>query len=225
MTTPIKTIAYVAIAVLSFSACKKDKKTEEPVVDNPIPITDPPEVITTVRLALKDSATNVIKIYAYKDPDGDGGTAGSFLNESGTHDTLMLLSNTTYFTQVYILDESKNPTDSTSNVIAGAESNEHMLFFNGNPAATGNNANTILNSNVPYTVQTNGSNVAIKYLDIDNGNPQRSLGLKTRWRTAASSAGITYPLTVTLKHQPGVKNGTYSPGETDVELTFKVKIN
>ncbi|MCZ8286880.1 MAG: hypothetical protein O9353_15620, partial [Bacteroidia bacterium] len=213
------------IAVLSFSACKKDKKTEEPVVDNPIPITNPPEVITTVRLALKDSATNVIKTYAYKDPDGDGGTAGSFLNESGTHDTLMLLSNTTYFTQVYILDESKNPTDSTSNVIAGAESNEHMLFFNGNPAATGNNANTILNSNVPYTVQTNGSNVAIKYLDIDNGNPQRSLGLKTRWRTAASSAGITYPLTVTLKHQPGVKNGTYSPGETDVELTFKVKIN
>jgi hypothetical protein len=225
MTTPIKTIAYVAIAVLSFSACKKDKKTEEPVVDTPIPPTDPPEVITTVRLALRDSATNVIRTYAYKDPDGDGGTAGSFLNESGTRDTLVLLSNTTYFTQVYILDESKNPTDSTSNVIAGEESNEHMLFFNGNPAATGNNANTILNSNVPYTVQTNGSNVAIKYLDIDNGNPQRSLGLKTRWRTAASSAGITYPLTVTLKHQPGVKNGTYSPGETDVELTFKVKIN
>lgn len=225
MTTPIKTIAYVAIAVLSFSACKKDKKTEEPVVDTPIPPTDPPEVITTVRLALRDSATNVIKTYAYKDPDGDGGTAGSFLNESGTRDTLVLLSNTTYFTQVYILDESKNPTDSTSNVIAGEESKEHMLFFNGNPAATGNNANTVINSGVPYTVQTNGSNLMIKYLDIDNGNPQRSVGIKTRWRTAASSAGITYPLTVTLKHQPGVKNGTYSPGETDVEITFKVKVN
>ncbi len=225
-TTTINTIACVAIAALSFSACKKkDHQIEVPTVTNPIAPTDPPEVITTVRLAVKDSASGIVKTYAYKDPDGEGGTAGSFLNESGTRDTLVLLSNTTYFTEVYILDESKNPTDSTSNVIGGEESNEHMFFFNGDPAATGNNANTILNSNVPYTVQTNGSNIVIRYLDIDNGNPQRSVGLKTRWRTAASSAGITYPLTVTLKHQPGVKNGTYSPGETDVELTFKVKIN
>lgn len=226
MKTTIKTIAFLAIAALSFSACKKkDKKEDEPVVDNPIAPTDPPEVITTVRLALKDSVSGTVKTYAYKDPDGDGGTAGAFLNESGTHDTLVLLSNTTYFTQVYILDESKNPTDSTSNVIAGAESNEHMLFFNGNPAATGNNANTIISSTVPYTVQTNGSNIVIRYLDIDNGTPQRSVGLKTRWRAAVSTAGTVYPLTVALRHQPGAKDGTYAPGETDVEITFKVKVN
>jgi hypothetical protein len=226
MTTTIKTIAFVAIAVLSFSACKKkDHQVEVPTVDNPIAPTDPPEVITTVRLAVKDSATGVIKTYAYKDPDGDGGAVGSFLNESGTHDTLVLLSNTTYFTQVYILDESKNPTDSTSNVIAGEESNEHMLFFNGNPSATGNNANTVINPAVPYTVQTNGSNIVIKYLDIDNGNPQRSVGLKTRWRAAASTAGTSYPLTVVLRHQPGAKDGTYAPGETDVEIAFKVTVN
>jgi len=226
MKTTSKTIACVAIAALSFSACKKkDHNIEVPTVDNPIAPTDPPEVITTVRLALKDSASGIVKTYAYKDPDGDGGTVGSFLNESGTHDTLVLLSNTTYFTQVYILDESKNPTDSTSNVIAGEESNEHMLFFNGDPAATGNNANTIVSSTVPYTVKTNGSDIVIKYLDIDNGNPQRSVGLKTRWRAAASTAGNTYPLTVTLRHQPGVKDGTYAPGETDVDVTFKVKVN
>jgi hypothetical protein len=225
MNTTIKTIAFVAIAALSFSACKKDKKTEEPAVENPIPPTDPPEVITTIRLAIKDSATGVLKTYAYKDPDGDGGTAGAFLNESGTHDTIVLMANTTYFTQIYILDESKNPTDSTSNVIAGEESKEHMLFFNGNPTATGINANSIISSSVPYTVKTNSSNVTIKYLDIDNGSPQRSVGLKTRWRTDAAGAGTAYPFTVTLRHQPGAKDGTYAPGETDIELTFKLKVN
>lgn len=225
MKTTIKTLALVAIAALGFSACKKDKKSEEPVVEAPIAPTDPPEVITTLRLALKDSATGLIKTYAYKDPDGDGGAAGAFLNESGTHDTLVIVANTTYFTQIYILDESKNPTDSTSNVIAGAESNEHMLFFNGNPSATGNNANTIISSIVPYTVKTNGSNVVIRYLDIDNGSPQRSVGIKTRWRANASTGGNVYPLTVALRHQPGAKNGTYAPGETDIEITFKIKVN
>lgn len=225
MKTSIQAVALVAIAALSFSACKKDKKSEEPIVEAPIAPTDPPEVITTLRLAVKDSATGLTKTYAYKDPDGDGGTAGAFLNESGTRDTLVLGANTTYFTQVYILDESKNPTDSTSNVIGGSESNEHMLFYNGNPAATGNNANTILNSSVPYTVKTNGSNVVIRYLDIDNGNPQRNVGLKTHWRTSAGTSGSVYPLTVTLRHQPNAKDGTYAPGETDIEITFKVKVN
>lgn len=225
MKTTIKTIAFVAIAALSFSACKKDKKTEEPIVENPVAPTDPPEVITTVRLALKDSATGIVKTYAYKDPDGDGGTAGAFLNESGTHDTLVIDANTTYFTQVYILDESKNPTDSTSNVIGGEESKEHMLFFNGNPSATGNNANTVISSIVPYTIKTNGSQVVIKYLDIDNGSPQRSVGLKTRWRADVSTAGVAYPLTVVLRHQPDSKDGSYAPGETDVEITFQIKVN
>lgn len=225
MKTTIKTIAIVAIAALSVSACKKDKKTEEPVVDQPIAPTDPPEVITTVRLALKDSVTGIVKTYAYKDPDGDGGAPGAFLNESGTHDTIVIAANSTYFTTIYILDESKTPTDSTSLVIGGEESKEHMLFFNGNPAATGNNANTIINSQVPYTVKTNGSNVEIKYLDIDNGSPQRSVGLKTRWRANTSTTGTAYPLTVVLRHQPEAKNGTYTPGETDVEITFKVMVN
>lgn len=225
MKTTIQTIAIVAIAALGFSACKKDKKTEEPIVETPIAPTDPPEVITTLRLALKDSASGITKTYAYKDPDGDGGTAGAFLNESGTHDTLVINANATYFTEVYILDESKNPTDSTSKVIAGEESNEHMLFFNGNPAATGNNGNTVVSSIVPYTVKTNGSNIVIKYLDIDNGSPQRSVGLKTRWRATTPSGGTVYPLTVTLRHQPGAKDGTFAPGETDIDLTFKVKIN
>lgn len=226
MKTTIKVIAFLAIAALTFSACKK-KKTDEPQVEDPTPITDPLEVITTLRLSIIDSAdvTQTPKLYAYKDPDGDGGQVGAFLNESGTHDTIMLAANHTYYTKVYILDESKTPIDSTSNVIAGAESNEHMLFYNGNPTATGSAGNTILNATVPYTVKTNGSNITIKYVDIDNGTPQRNIGLQTRWRSAASTGTTVNPLTVTLKHQPNVKDGTYATGETDVEVEFKVKVN
>jgi hypothetical protein len=33
------------------------------------------------------------------------------------------------------------------------------------------------------------------------------------------------PLFITLKHQPGVKNGTFAPGDTDIEIPFKLKIN
>lgn len=225
MKTTIKTIAIVALAALSLSACKRDKN--EPDVEDPVPITDPPEVITTLRLAIIDSAdvTQTPKLYAYKDPDGDGGTAGAFLNESGTHDTIMLTANHTYWSKVYILDETKTPTDSTSNVIAGDESAEHMLFYNGDPAATGSAANTVLSSAMPYTVKTNGSNITISYLDVDNGTPQRNIGLHTRWRTSTSTGSIVNPITVTLKHQPNVKDGTFAPGETDVMVEFKVKVN
>jgi hypothetical protein len=223
MKTTIKAIAFVALAALTFNACKKDKKTDPPV-EEPTPITDPPEVITTLRLAITDSATGVITNYAYKDPDGDGGIVGGFLN-SGADSVFALMANHTYFTEVYILDESKTPTDSTSNEVGGGESGEHMLFYNGNPAATGNNANTIINAAVPYTVKMNGSNILITYLDIDNGSPQRSIGLKTRWRTYAATGSTKFPFEVTLRHQPNVKDGTYAPGETDVDVLFKVMVN
>lgn len=222
----IKTIALSIITILTFSACLKHK-TNEPAVNEPTPITDPPEVITTLRLSIIDSTdiTQTPKWYVFKDPDGDGGQVGAFLNESGTHDTILLTADHTYFTKVYILDESKTPTDSTSNVIAGDESSEHMLFYNGNPTATGNAANTVLNAGLPYSIKTNGSNITITYLDVDNGSPQLNIGLSTRWRSSVSTGTIVNPITIALRHQPGAKDGTYGPGETDVEIEFKVKVN
>ncbi len=220
----LKLITCLSIATLALSACIKDKKTDPPV-EEPAPIVDPPEVITTIRLAITDSITGIKKTYAFKDPDGDGGQIGGFLNESGTHDTIMLAANSSYFVRIYILDESKNPTDSTSNVIQREESKDHMLFYNGNPAATGFFGNTILNTAVPYKIKTIGSNITVNYTDLDNGSPQKSIGLQTKWRTSASTTGSAYPFTVVLRHQPNIKNGTYAPGETDLEKEFKVKVN
>lgn len=43
------------------------------------------------------------------------------------------------------------------------------------------------------------------------------IGLASTWKTAAVSTGT---ITITLKHQPGIKNGSCDPGETDVQVAF-----
>jgi hypothetical protein len=233
MKQTIKMLAYVAVALsLSLMACKKKKKDPEP---EPAPVTPPandPEVITTLRIYIWDSITNTAiagSPFSFKDPDGDGGIAGGFLN-NGADSVITLTANTTYKTRVIILDETKNPVDSTSNDVGIDEGWEHMFFYNGNPANSGNNnGNTILVSGYPnYTVKLNGSNIRIRYTDADNGvangKPTRNIGLQTYLKTS-SATSIKYPFITTLRHQPGEKDGTYAPGETDVEVTFKVKVN
>lgn len=112
-------------------------------------------------------------------------------------DTIKLAANKTYFASVLILDETKSPVDTTSNEIE-EESNDHLFF---------------------YTPQ--GVNETITILDKDNHTPPLPLGLITRWKTGAASKGSTK---IVLRHQPDVKNGTYSPGETDIEIEFQTHI-
>jgi hypothetical protein len=47
------------------------------------------------------------------------------------------------------------------------------------------------------------------------------LGLSSKWKSGLKSSG---DLTVTLKHQPGIKDGSCNPGATDVEVKFPVKV-
>ncbi len=230
MIQKLKMAAYLAAALtLSLSACKKDKKDPEPEPAPVIPPTNEPEVITTLRVYIWDSITNNAitgSPFSFKDPDGDGGQAGGFLN-GGSDSVINLTANTTYKTRVVILDETKTPTDSTSNVVAGEESDQHMFFYNGDPANNANNnGNTIIKSNYPnYSVKLNGSNIRLRYTDIDiNATTTRNIGLQTYMKTSIATSG-KYPFIAALRHQPGVKDGTYAPGETDVEITFKVKVN
>lgn len=63
-----------------------------------------------------------------------------------------------------------------------------------------------------------GIQLAINITDTDGMYP---LGLESRWKPGAAGSGS---ITVTLKHQYDVKNGTCDPGDTDVEVTFPVII-
>lgn len=48
------------------------------------------------------------------------------------------------------------------------------------------------------------------------------IGIESDWTTGADGSGN---VTITLKHQPGVKDGTCDPGDTDIEVTFPIVVN
>lgn len=109
-------------------------------------------------------------------------------------DTIRLSPNRSYYVNIILLDESKTPVDTISNEVL-EEANDHHFFFH----FTGN------------------SNVQVRYLDQDTNTPPLPIGLQTLWRTGAAGFGTSQ---IILKHQPGVKDGTETPGETDVDLSF-----
>lgn len=206
--------AFIVIATsLLFISCKKDKNTPTPTPNNPPPPANTEEVITTMKLYLTDSATNAVTVFAFEDADGDGGNAGLFSGTNQADSVINLTANTTYFMEIFLLDVTKNPVDTISNEVE-EEGKDHMFFFNASSP-----------SGTPFTTVLAGSNIKVIYTDLDAGTPARGIGLTTRVRTYSATGSNKYPFTVSLKHQPGVKDGTFTPGDTDVEIPFKVKVN
>jgi hypothetical protein len=114
------------------------------------------------------------------------------------HDTLRLAAGKTYRVSLSLLNESDplDVEDITTEV--EEEGVDHQVFY-----------------------AASGVNLTMVYADQDaNGLP---LGLRTLQTAGAASSGT---LTVTLKHQPGLKTagGTVSTGETDVEIAFQAVI-
>jgi hypothetical protein len=123
--------------LLFLAACKKDKDLK-PV---PPPNTNPPELITGIRLVLKDSANQSQMTYAlFADPDGPGG------NNPTTIDSVLLQKNKTYLVTVQIIDHTKNPVDTLTDEIWN-ERNEHQFFYH-----------------------FNNLNVIFSYMDFDSNN-------------------------------------------------------
>ena len=178
-------ISLIAFAVFAVSCKKDDDNPSNPGTGN-----NQGEIITTLIIQFSDSAgIQPDASVAFRDPDGDGG------NGPVQFDTVRLASNTTYYAEILLLDETKTPVDTISNEVL-EEAVDHMFFF-----------------------QHTGSVITTSYNDIDsNGLP---VGLSTIWRTGTVSSGTSQ---VILKHQPGSKDGTQGPGETDVDVTFVSEI-
>jgi hypothetical protein len=211
MKTILKLITCAVVASIAFIACKKENSLE-PTPSNPAPPINNSEVITTMKIYIKDSISgNFISgsPFTFKDADGDGGNPGAFL-PNAADSVISLDTNKTYFAEIILLDETKTPADSISNEVM-AEGAEHMFFFEQtDPVGT------------PYQLTLPGSDVKITYLDLDANN--RGIGQKFKIRTN-SAATNQLPFRVTLKHQPAVKNGSFAPGDSDVEVKFKLKVN
>ncbi|UOQ66631.1 hypothetical protein [Hymenobacter volaticus] len=110
--------------------------------------------------------------------------------------SLTLAANTTYTGELTLLDETKNPAVNTSAEIL-EEADKHLFVFEPAPA------------NLMTVTRT----------DKDKNNLE--IGLQTRLVTTTAATGT---LKITLRHQPGTKNGTSAPGDTDVEVTFPTTV-
>lgn len=99
----------IVLAIMIFPSCKK-KSNEE-------------ELITTVKLVLKDSATLESKIYRWQDLDGAGG------NNPSLPDTLKLGGNRTYYYYLVFINESdaSKVVDITEEI--KSEGKDHLICF------------------------------------------------------------------------------------------------
>lgn len=182
-TNAIQLIATILLISFLSSACIKKTTTPPNPNEN--------ELITTCQINFVDSAgIQAPRSFKYRDLDGDGG------NNPSQWDTIRLKSNTTYFAEILLLDESKNPVDTISQEVA-KEGQDHLFCFT-----------------------TSGITTQIVRKDQDvNG---MGIGLFTSWKNETISNGN---VNIVLRHQPGVKSGSCDPGDTDIDLNFQTIID
>lgn len=166
------------------SGCKKD----DDKVNNPPPIVNEQEIITTMTLRFEDSSDAGKVVYAtFRDPDGDGGAGYDIF------DTIKLEANKTWYTTLILLNETANPVDTISNDVMD-EADEHLICFT-----------------------PSGTSSSVEITDQDgNGLP---LGLFSKWKSGSIGSGT---MQIVLRHQPGTKNGSCTPGESDIDIVFPV---
>lgn len=110
-------------------------------------------------------------------------------------DTIRLDAGAYYNCNLTFLDESKSPAEDITEEIK-EEDEGHLVCF----------SSTL-------------SGMNFERLDTD-GN--YGVGLVSKWSHTGDAENGN--VTITLKHQPGVKDGTCEPGETDVEVTFVIEM-
>ncbi|SFB77851.1 hypothetical protein SAMN05421780_101438 [Flexibacter flexilis DSM 6793] len=111
-------------------------------------------------------------------------------------DTLKLKANTVYVGKIQLLDESKNPVDNITEEVA-EEAVEHLFVYK--PSA--------------------GLGLSIERTDKDKNN--LPIGIATKFTSTAAATGN---LEIILRHQPGTKDGTETPGSSDVDVFFPTKV-
>lgn len=154
----MKHFLFISLALILFSACKKDEENDP--IENPPPVNEE-ELITKVQLTFTDTATAETFVWLRSDPDGDGGNAPTF-----TIDTLE--ANRFYTMALRVFNETENPEEEITGEIE-TEDDEHQFFFvlnnganmtisyddadgDGNPIGLSNTVSTGAAENVNLTV-------------------------------------------------------------------------
>lgn len=111
-------------------------------------------------------------------------------------DEIAIPANTTFECSVHVYDRSKNPVEDITEEVE-EEAEEHL-----------------------FTFTVDRANLTVAYTDQDaNGKP---VGIKSTWTSAGASNGT---VRIRLFHEPTDKGNLANPGgETDIDVTFPVKI-
>jgi hypothetical protein len=153
------------------------------------------EFLTTVKLQLVNAATNDTVIAIWKDlTPEDTNPADTSLA------VLNLKKNSTYQATILLLDETQNPAEDITEEIK-ERANYHQLFY--------------------FPSSSLGGNLVVNVTDTDTNSPPLPLGVTSNFITSNVANG---KINVVLRHQPNVKNGTFAPGSTDVDVNFQVNI-
>lgn len=161
------------------------------------------EIITDVILTFMPVDGGEPVIARAQDPDGEGVLDLEIL------DDIVLEAGKSYVLTIELLNTIEDE-DITEEI--EEEADEHMFFFQwtegvfSDPTGNGN----VDNRNDP-----------VNYNDFDDDN--LPLGLSTNWTTSVTLTEGEFR--VVLKHQPGVKSATSTveDGETDIDLTWKIR--
>jgi hypothetical protein len=158
MNKSIKLLSTGLILGLAFlQSCKKDPKPNVPPINEG-------ELITTLILNAKDSATGQVESFKFRDQDGEGGNAPT------QFDSIILKSGHSYAFEVLMLDESKAETDTISIEVL-KEGEDHLLVY----------TITNLNLNImPSDSDNNGLAIGLKSIwkAIASGNGKVKTTLK-----------------------------------------------
>ena len=169
-------------------------KKEEVIVSPPVAGN---EYMTTVKLRFENKNNSSDTTWAvWKDltPDDQ--------NAPDTSKAIINLDkNKTYKVSVKILDETKNPaTDITEDI--RERGNFHFFSF--------------------FTSGAISSNLTIVATDFDTNPTPFHIGLENEFTTNGTvSSGR---LEGVLKHQPNTKNGTFAPGNSELDVFFTLNI-
>lgn len=110
-------------------------------------------------------------------------------------DTIKLAPNKTWLTSILLLNETVSPADTISNEVV-EEGVDHLICFT-----------------------PTGASATVVKTDLDANS--LAIGLQSKWRTTATGLGT---MQIELRHQPGIKNGSCTIGDTDIDVVFKTKI-
>ena len=214
-----KTIPILFAGVSLMLSCNKDEKIVAPTISN--------EALTTVQLQLVNTADATDKPTAQWEQLLDNN--GNPLPVDVSKANLTLKANATHTSGIVLLDKTQTPYFVVSDEIK-QRANYHLFFYQplptSQPLVIPNNyptdQNDIYPEPIPTPVPTGSSlNLTITLTDHDTNPQQYPVGLESKFVTGAAGTGW---LRVVMRHQPNIKNGTYAPGSTDLDVGFNVQI-